>query len=135
MSGKNNSGNTKKTNTEQKAEQGNKQQTDIMAFLQENKTLAALCGFCVLAFVLILVGVCALRAPVVAMCVLVILEAGIAVMLHGTELWLHGTMVLAQIIAGIIVGRIGVVILCALVYAAATYALRMSDMEPDKKIV
>lgn len=108
---------------------------DILAILKENRSLTALAAFCIAAFVLLLVGVFALKTPVVAMCALVIIEAGIAVMLHKAELWLHGAMVLAQIIAGIIVGRVGVIILCALVYAAAAAALGMSDMDAkqDKK--
>ena len=69
------------------------------------------------------------------MCVLVILEAGIAVMMHKAELWIHGVMVLVQIIVGIIAGRTVVIILCVLVYAAATAALWMSDIADKEEKV
>lgn len=113
--------------------EGKENSGNILAMLQTNKSLVALVAFCVLAFAAILIGVFALKAPAVAMCALAIIEAGIAVMLHRAELWLHGVMVLAQIIAGIIVGRIGVIILCVIVYILATVALGISDKEQDAK--
>lgn len=124
-----------KSNMNNKNNGSDRNGKDIPAILKENRSLTALAAFCIAALVLILIGVFALKTPVVAMCALVIIEAGIAVMLHKAELWMHGAMVLAQIIAGILVGRVGVIILCALVYAAATAALGMSDMdaEQDKK--
>ncbi len=103
--------------------------------IKENKVAVALAAFCVAALAIILIGIFAVKVPVVAMCVLVILEAGIAVMMHKAELWIHGVMVLVQIIVGIIAGRTVVIILCVLVYAAATAALWMSDIADKEEKV
>lgn len=93
--------------------------------VMRNQSFLSVTGFCVLAFVLIMVGVFVLRTPVVPMCVLTILEAGIAVMLHRAELWLHGVLVLAEIVIGVFAGRLVLTILCAAVYVAATAALQV----------
>ena len=102
---------------------------EMFVQLKEKKTLTALVAFCVVALAMILIGVFAIKTPVVALCVLVIIQAGIAVMLHNAELWIHGAMILAEVIAGIIAGRIDLVLLCALVYVAATAALWISDKD------
>ena len=94
---------------------------------KNKKTYAALAVFVVVVAVMIIVGVCALKTPVVPMCLLIIIEAGIAVMLHHAELWLHGLLVLAEICAGVAAGKAVLIILCAVVYVAATFALQMLD--------
>ena len=68
-----------------------------------------------------------LHVPVVAMCMLVILETVLAVFLHHAELWLHGVVILAEVIAGILCSKILLVVLCAVVYVAATACLQVSD--------
>lgn len=91
----------------------------------KNRSFLAVTAFCVLAFILIMVGVFVLHTPVVPMCALTLLEAGIAVMLHRAELWLHGVLVIAEIVIGAIAGRLVLTILCAAVYVAATAALQV----------
>ena len=56
---------------------------------------------------------------------------GIAVMLHHAELWLHGVLVLAEVIVGIAIGKAVLIILCAVVYAAATVFLQMLDKREE----
>ena len=94
---------------------------------QEKKTLAALPLFAVVAAFVIVVGICVLKVPVVPLCVLVILEAGIAVMLHHAELWVHSILIVLELIAGVIWGKIVLTILCAVVYVAAIIVLMVLD--------
>lgn len=98
---------------------------NILQLLRQNGDLVSVVSFCLLSFILIMVGVFAMRVAAVPMCVLVMIEAGIAVMLHRAEIWVHGLLVIAELVAGILVGRLGPVILCAAVYIAATAALQV----------
>lgn len=92
--------------------------------LKENRRLVTMIGFCVIALAMILIGILVLKENVVTVCALIIIEAAIAVMLHRAELWIHGGMILAEIIAGILTGNIGLIVLCVIVYIAATYTLK-----------
>lgn len=92
-------------------------------FLKTNSLVTSLIAFCVAIFVLILVGVLVLQEYVVSICVLMILETLMAVLLHKVELWKHGVLLVAHIIAGIIIGRIPLVIVCMIAYIVAMVAL------------
>lgn len=94
---------------------------------QEKKNLVVLLVFVALAAIVITVGICVLQVPVVPLCALVIVEAGIAVMLHHAELWVHAVVVVIELIAGAVSGKLVLAVLCALVYAAATAVLIVSE--------
>lgn len=51
-----------------------------------------LLAFAAIVAIMVIVGVRVLNVPVVPMCLLVIIEAVIAVMLHHAELWVHGLL-------------------------------------------
>lgn len=95
--------------------------------LSDKKMVMTIAAFAVIVAVMVLIGVCVLHVPVVAMCMLVILETALAVFLHHAELWLHGVVILAEVIAGILCSKILLVVLCAVVYVAATACLQVSD--------
>ena len=95
--------------------------------LSDKKMVMTIATFAVIVAVMVLIGVCVLHVPVVAMCLLVILETALAVFLHHAELWLHGVVILAEVIAGILCSKILLVVLCAVVYVAATACLQVSD--------
>ncbi len=95
--------------------------------LSDKKMVMTIAAFAVIVAAMVLIGVCVLHAPVVAMCLLVILETALAVFLHHAELWLHGAVILAEVIAGILCSKILLVVLCAVVYVAATACLQVSD--------
>lgn len=95
--------------------------------LSDKKMVMTIVAFAVIVAAMVLVGVCVLHVPVVAMCLLVILETALAVFLHHAELWLHGAVILAEVIAGILCSKILLVVLCAVVYVAATACLQVSD--------
>ena len=95
--------------------------------LSDKKMVMTIAAFAVIVAAMVLIGVCVLHVPVVAMCMLVILETSLAVFLHHAELWLHGVVILAEVIAGILCSKILLVVLCAVVYVAATACLQVSD--------
>ena len=95
--------------------------------LSDKKMVMTIVAFAVIVAAMVLIGVCVLHVPVVAMCLLVILETALAVFLHHAELWLHGAVILAEVIAGILCSKILLVVLCAVVYVAATACLQGSD--------
>ena len=101
-----------------------------MDLIKKNKTIVSIAIFVVVAAISIVVMTVVLKQPVVPVCVLVLIEAAIAVMLHNAELWIHGVLLLAEIIAGVALGRIVLVLLCILVYIAATFTLKLFDSEP-----
>ncbi|MBQ2283727.1 MAG: hypothetical protein II250_06085 [Agathobacter sp.] len=70
-----------------------------------------------------------LKENVVPVCIMMILEAAIAVMLHKAELWVHGVLLVAELIAGVVAGNIPLIILCGIVYVAATVALQIVNLE------
>ena len=94
---------------------------------EEKKSLIALLAFVFVTAAVIVLGICLLEVPVVPLCVLVILEAGIAVMLHHAELWIHAVLVIIEMIAGAVSGTILLTALCAVVYACATGTLMVLD--------
>ena len=95
--------------------------------LSDKKMVMTIAAFAVIVAAMVLIGVCVLHVPVVAMCMLVILETALAVFLHHAELWLHGVVILAEVIAGILCSKILLVVLGAVVYVAATACLQVSD--------
>ena len=84
-----------------------------------------LLAFAAIVAIMVIVGVRVLNVPVVPMCLLVIIEAVIAVMLHHAELWVHGLLILAELCAGVAGKKTVLIILCAVVYIAATFALQI----------
>ena len=100
-----------------------------MDLIKKNKTIVSIAIFVVVAAISIVVMTVVLKQPVVPVCVLVLIEAAIAVMLHNAELWIHGVLLLAEIIAGVALGRIVLVLLCIFAYVAATFTLKLFDSE------
>lgn len=96
----------------------------ISETVKTNGKPMAIGGFVLVSLVLILIAIFGLNEYVVSVCGLIILETGMAVCLHKAELWKHGLMLVAQIVAGIIIGRIALVIVCIIAYVAATAALQ-----------
>ena len=93
-------------------------------FVKENGKMIAIVAFAVVSLILILISIFGLKEFVVPVCGLIILEAGMAACLHKVELWKHGVMLIAQIVTGIIIGRVLLVIVCVIAYVAATVALQ-----------
>lgn len=92
-------------------------------FIKANPLISSLIAFVLVIFVLILIAILALKEYVVSVCVLMIIETMMAVLLHKVELWKHGVLLVAHIIAGYIIARLPLMALCVLAYIAATVAL------------
>lgn len=96
----------------------------VWELMKTNRLVTAVTGFTVISLILILVAILALQEFVVSVCVLIIIEATMAALLHQAEIWKHGILLGLQFLAGIIISRIPLVIVCILAYVAATYALQ-----------
>lgn len=94
------------------------------AIFQENKSMLILFGVIVAALLVILVSILGFKVPVVPVCVIVLIEAALSVCLHDVPIWLHGLVVIAQIVAGILCGRTIFIALCALIYLIGILALK-----------
>jgi len=92
--------------------------------VRENKNMLILFGVIVAVLLVILVSMITLQMPVVPVCVIVVIEAGLAVCLHDVPIWLHGLVIIAQIVAGVLCGATVFMVLCALIYVVGILALR-----------
>lgn len=92
--------------------------------VRENKSMLILFGVIVAVLLVILISIITLQMSVVPVCVIVVIEAALAVCLHDVPIWLHGLVVIAQIVAGILCGAIVFMVLCALIYVVGILALR-----------
>ena len=93
-------------------------------FMKTNRLATAVVGFSVISLILILVAIFALHEFVVSVCVLIIIEVAMAALLHQAEIWKHGILLGLQFLAGIILARIPLVMVCIIAYVAATFALQ-----------
>ena len=69
-------------------------------------------------------GIIALHMPVVPVCLIVLLETGIACCLHDVPIWLHAIAVIVQIIAGVLTGATVFMVLCVVEYLVGILCLR-----------
>ena len=98
--------------------------TTLGTAVGENRSMLILFGGIVAVLLVILVSIITLKMPVVPICVIVLIEAALAACLHDVPIWLHGLVVIAQIVAGVLCGVTVFMILCALVYIAGILSLR-----------
>ena len=91
----------------------------------ENKKMLILFGVIVATLLVILTSILALGIPAVPVCVIVLLEAGIAVCLHDVPIWLHGLVVLAQVIAGLATGKLVFMLLCCVIYLVGILGFKL----------
>lgn len=94
----------------------------VFHYLKTNLFVTSIIAFVIVVLALLLIATLALHEFIVSVCVLIIIETMMSVLLHKVELWKHAILVVAQIIAGVIIGRIPLIIICVLVYIAATVA-------------
>lgn len=106
---------------------------DILEWIKANRDKDALILFAIFELAVILVGILAMKEPVVPVCLIVIAAAGIAALMHNVELWIHGVVVLVELIAGILIRRIPLMVLCIVVYIVTIVTLKYYYMERNKK--
>ena len=98
-------------------------------YLKENRknwyqSMLMLFAAIVAALAVILTGIIALHMPVVPVCLIVLLETGIACCLHDVPIWLHAIAVIVQIIAGVLTGATVFMVLCVVEYLVGILCLR-----------
>ena len=101
-------------------------------WMKTNPLITSVVGFSVVSLVLILVAMLALQEFVVSVCVLIIIEAAMAALLHQAEIWKHGILLGLQLLAGIIISRIPLIIICIIAYVAATFALQFMGKKNEQ---
>lgn len=99
--------------------------SNIKELVNENKQQITLFGVIAAALFVILIGIFVWKLPVVAICVLLLLEAGFAVCMQDVPVWVHGLAVIAQAAVGAIFGRMVFLLLCALFYVVGILALNI----------
>lgn len=92
--------------------------------LCKEQPLVAVAVYAVLAVIVILLAAFACKTPIVPVCVIVIIETLLAVCLHNLPLWLHITVMIAEIICGVVFHQVALTILAAALYLAAIFTLR-----------
>ena len=103
----------------------------VVEALKNNSFIVSIVGVSVVSLTLILIAIFALQEFVVSVCVLIVIEAAMAALLHQAELWKHGVLLGLQIVAGAIIGRVPLTIICAIAYVAATLALHFMAKKED----
>ena len=97
----------------------------VWEVLKTNRLITSVVGFSIVSLILILVAMIALQEFVVSVCVLIIIEAAMAALLHQAEIWKHGILLALQVVAGVVIGRIPLIVICVIAYVAATLALQL----------
>lgn len=104
----------------------------VWEWIKAHGLVMAVVAFSVVSLILILVSMLVLQEFVVSVCALIIIEAAMAALLHGAEIWKHGILLGLQIVAGYIIGRIPLIIICIIAYVAATLALQLMGKKKDE---
>lgn len=97
----------------------------VWEIIKTHSLVTSVAGFSLISLILILVAMIALQEFVVSVCVLIIIEAAMAALLHQAEIWKHGILLALQVVAGVIIGRIPLIVICVIAYVAATLALQL----------
>lgn len=104
----------------------------VWDWIKANSLVASIVAFSLVSLILILVAMLALQEFVVSVCVLIIIEAGMAALLHQAEIWKHGILLGLQLVAGIMMNRIPLIIICIVAYVAATFALQLMGKKNEQ---
>ena len=90
---------------------------------KQKKLIAILILVCV-ALCVVLAGTLGMGKSPVFMSVLVVLQILIALLLHDLELWFHGVLMIAEVIAGIAIDSLILVILFVILYIVVTISTK-----------
>lgn len=104
----------------------------VVEFARKHRLVLSIIFFCAVILTLILIAILGWGEFVVPVCVLMLLEVVMAVLLHHTEIWIHGVLLVLHIVAGILIGRVPLTILCIIAYIAATLTQRMAFKDEAK---
>lgn len=97
----------------------------IAAWSSRKKSIAVLTAFVAVAAAYVLVGILAWEVNPVVVCTVLMVQVAIGVLLDQNPVWLHGCVVLADVVAGVCVHQILLMTAAAVIYIAAIVALEM----------
>lgn len=98
----------------------------LVAIMRANRLVLSIIFFCAVILTLILIATLGWGEFVVPVCVLMILEVTMSVLLHRTEIWIHGVLLLLHIIVGFIIGRVPMTLLCVTAYVTTTLTQQLA---------
>lgn len=98
--------------------------TGVKAAFSENKSMLVLFCVIVAALTVILVSILVLKIGALPVCLIVVIEAALAICLHDVPVWLHGLVVIVQLIGGILNGSLVFMLLCSVLYLLGMLTLR-----------
>lgn len=100
---------------------------DIKAFIRENKQQFILFEITAAALLLMTAGIIIWKFPVAAVCIFVLLEAGLSVCLRNLPVWLHGLVLIVQLLLGLLCGNGIFILACTFFYIISILSLRFLD--------
>lgn len=98
----------------------------LVVIMRANRLVLSIIFFCAVILTLILIATLGWGEFVVPVCVLMILEVTMSVLLHRTEIWIHGVLLLLHIIVGFIIGRVPMTLLCVIAYVTTTLTQQLA---------
>ncbi len=101
-----------------------KNQDSMSGWMEDNRQVLILFGVMILALACVLVSILGLKVAVVPVCVIIVLEALLAVCLHDVPIWLHAIVVVIQVVAGILCASVVFMILNSILYIAGIMTLK-----------
>ena len=105
----------------------------VLGFLKQNKMITVLVVYVLIVLSVILVATLAMNEYIIPVCVLVMIEAGMSALLKKSEIWLHGVVIILQLLGGFLIHRLPLTALCVVVYVAGTLALMFLNKEEKPK--
>ena len=104
-----------------------------LEFLKQNLFITVLVAFVLVTLSVILVATLAMKEYIIPVCVLVIMEAGMAALLKKSEVWVHGVVIALQLLGGFLIHRFPLTALCVVVYVVGAIALMLLHKEEKPK--
>lgn len=119
-----------KRRREQKTKTGIGLQTKLKLLLERvDKAYLFLGGYILCAVVTVVLGIAVFHIPVVTAVLALFIEAGMATCLHNLPVWLHGIVLVAELILGIAVSQTIFMVLLVLCYVFAIFCLKYLNEE------
>lgn len=92
----------------------------------DNKDVLVIFGIIITALLVILIALLGLDIPVVPVCILIVIEAALALCLHDVPIWLHAVAIIAQVVAGCLSDNAILIVLCLVIYILGILTLRFA---------
>lgn len=100
---------------------------DIKALVMENKQQFVLFGIVSAALLVITAGILVWKLPVAAVCIFVLLETGLSFCLQNLPVWLHGLILIVQLLMGLLFGNGIFILVCTFFYIVSILGFAILD--------